>query len=107
MIYELRTYAVPEGRMPELLSLFEDVIFNLFKRSKIKPVSFWMNQNENKFVYVCEFENESAKETAWQAFKADPEWISGWQERSDPNNPLVTEVSSEILVPVQFSTATK
>lgn len=103
MIYELRTYVVPEGRMPELLSLFEDVIFDLFKRANIKPVSFWTKKDASAFVYVCEFESETAKEAAWQTFLEDPEWIAAWRDRLDPENPMVTEVSSEILIPVRFS----
>ena len=66
MIHKLRTYVVPEGRMPELLSLFEDVIFDVFRRSNIKAVSFWTNRDVNALVYVCEFESETAKEAAWR-----------------------------------------
>jgi hypothetical protein len=59
--------------MPEVLSLFEDVLFDVFQRS-----------------------------TAWQAFFADPEWITAWRDRSDPENPMVAEVSSEILIPLEL-----
>lgn len=107
MIYELRTYVVPEGRMPELLSLFEDVIFGLFERAKITPVSFWMRKDASAFVYVCKFESEAAKEKAWQTFLKDPEWVAAWRDRSDPEDPMVAEVSSEILIPVQFPASTR
>lgn len=103
MIYELRTYVVPEGRMPELLSLFEDVLFDVFRRSGIKAVSFWTKKDTSALVYVCEFESEAAKEASWQTFLNDPEWIAAWRDRSDPEDPMVTKVSSEILNPVRFS----
>ena len=102
MIHELRTYAVPEGRMPEVLSLFNEVLFDVFGRSNIKVVSFWTKRDSNALVYICEFESEAAKATAWEAFFADPAWISAWKDRSDPKDPLVTEVSSEVLVPSPF-----
>jgi hypothetical protein len=102
MIHELRTYSVPEGRMPEVLSLFEDVLFDVFRRSRIKTVSFWTKNDSKALVYICEFESEEAKEIAWQAFFADPEWIAAWRDRSDPENPMVSEVSSEVLAPFEF-----
>jgi hypothetical protein len=107
VIHELRTYVVPQGRMPELLSLFEDVLFDVFRRSNIKVVSFWTKKDANALVYVCEFESEAAKATAWEIFFADPQWIAAWRDRSDPKDPMVTEVSSEILNPVPFSSATR
>ena len=102
MIHELRTYTVPDGRMPEVLSLFEDVLFDVFRRANIKTVSFWTNKAPNALVYNCEFENEEAKEAAWQAFFADPEWITAWRDRSAPENPMVAAVSSEILIPLEL-----
>ena len=71
MIHELRTYVVPDGRMPELLALFENILFGIFDRSNIKVVEFWTKRDVNELVYVCEFENEEAKKSAWDAFKAN------------------------------------
>ena len=45
MIHELRTYTVPDGRMPEVLSLFNEVLFDVFERSSIKVISFWTKKN--------------------------------------------------------------
>lgn len=106
MIYELRNYVVADGRMPELLSRFEDIFFPIFKRSNIKVVSFWMKKDANELVYVCEFGSEAAKEVAWEAFLVDPEWIA-LRDRPDPKGPIVTKVTSETLIPVQLpATAT-
>lgn len=102
MIHELRTYTVPDGRMPEVLSLFNEVLFDVFERSNIKVVSFWTKKNASALIYVCEFESESAKAAAWEVFYADLAWIDAWKDRSDPKNPMVTEVLSEILVPTPF-----
>ena len=68
MIHELRTYTLPDGRMPEVLSLFNEVLFDVFGRLKIKVVSFWTNRDASALVYVCEFDSEAAKAVAWEAF---------------------------------------
>ena len=68
MIPELRTYTVPDGRMPEVLSLFNEVLFDVFARSNIKVVSFGTRRDTSKLVYICKFESEAAKAAAWEAF---------------------------------------
>ncbi len=102
MIHELRTYTIPEGRMPEILSLFNDVLFDVFRRSNIKVISFGTKRDSSALVYVCEFESESAKAAAWESFFADPAWTTAWGERSDPKDPMVSKVSSEVLIPAPF-----
>lgn len=102
MIHELRTYTVPDGRMHEVLSLFNEVLFDVFRRLNIKVISFGTKKNSNALVYVCEFESEAAKAAAWESFFADPAWIAAWEDRSDPKEPMVSEVLSEIVNPVPF-----
>jgi hypothetical protein len=102
VIHELRTYTVPDGRMPEVMSLFNEVLFAVFARSNIKVVSFGTKRDSSTLVYMCEFDSEAAKVEAWKAFFSDPEWVAAWQERSDPKDPMVTEVLSEVVDPVPF-----
>ena len=101
MIHELRTYVVNDGRMPELLSVFENIVFGVFDRSNIKVVSFWTKKDANELVYVCEFENEAAMNAAWDAFRADPDWVS-WKAQTNPEDPMVSEIISETLIPIPF-----
>jgi len=102
VIHELRTYTIPEGRMPEIMSLFNDVLFDVFRRSNIKVISFGTKRDSSAVVYVCEFESEAAKAAAWESFYADSAWTTAWRERSDPKDPMVSEVSSEVLIPAPF-----
>ena len=44
MVYELRTYRIPEGKMPNILSRFENITFGLFERHGIEVVGFWTRQ---------------------------------------------------------------
>jgi hypothetical protein len=100
MIHELRTYVVADGRMPELLLLLES-FSGVFDRSKIKIVEFWTKKDTSELVYVCEFESEEAKKSAWDAFTADPDYVSH-KAQEDPKGPIVTDYTSEILIPVSI-----
>ncbi len=102
MIYEHRTYRIPEGRMPDILNRFETTTFNLFDRHSIQVVGFWTRSDANDLIYICKFENEGAMEKAWDAFRADPEWIAA-REKTEANGPIVDEVISHVLIPTTFS----
>ena len=102
MIHELRTYRIPDGRMPDILSRFENTTFGIFERHSIKVVGFWTKKDVNEFVYICEFESEDTMNTAWDAFRADPDWNKAKAE-TEANGPIVSGVSSETLAPTSFS----
>lgn len=102
MVYELRTYRIPEGRMPDILNRFETTTFNLFERHRIEVVGFWTRTDANELVYLCRYESEAAMEGAWEAFRADPEWVEA-REKTEANGPIVDEVISHTLVPTSFS----
>ena len=102
MIYELRTYRIPEGRMPDILNRFETTTFTIFERHGIEVVGFWTKRDVNELVYICKFETENAMQDAWDAFRADPEWIAA-REKTEANGAIVNEVISEVLAPTAFS----
>ncbi len=102
MIYELRTYRVSEGRMSDILNRFETTAFGVFDRHGIEVIGFWTKKGANDLVYLCRFENEEAMQKAWDAFRADPEWIAA-KARTEADGPLVSEVISETLSPTSFS----
>lgn len=102
MIHELRTYRVPDGRMPDILDRFENITFDLFDRHSIKVVGFWTKKDANELVYICEYANAAQMDTQWDAFRADPDWVAE-REKTEANGPIVAEVNSEILEPISFS----
>ena len=103
MIYELRMYKIPEGRMPDILDRFETVALKISERHGIEILGFWTRVDANELVYLCRFESEEAMEKAWTAFHADPEWIEA-RKRTTADGPIVDEVLSHTLVPTSFST---
>lgn len=102
MVYEQRTYVIPEGRMPDILDRFESTTFGLFERHGIEVVGFWIRTDACELVYLCRFESEAAMEAAWGAFRSDPEWVET-RERTEANGPIVGEIISRTLVPAPFS----
>ena len=102
MIHELRTYRIPDGRMPDILARFENTTFAIFERHNIKVVGFWAKKDANELVYICEFNSEDAMNSAWDAFRADPDWAKAKAE-TEANGPIVSEVISETLTPTSFS----
>lgn len=102
MIYELRTYLIPEGRMPNILNRFETITFNIFKRHNINVVGFWTKPDNSALIYMCKFDSEEAMKKSWDAFRADPEWIQK-KAQTEANGPIVSKVISEVLTATVFS----
>lgn len=104
MQYELRTYLIPDGRMDDILARFRDVTMGLFGKYNMECVGFWTIDNEEDYalVYLMRYESAAVQEAAWDAFRADPEWIAT-RERTEANGPIVQEVISKDLTPVDFS----
>jgi hypothetical protein len=102
LIHELRTYRIPDGKMPNILSRFEDITFGIFDRHGIKVTAFWTKKDVNELIYLCEFENEAAMTSAWDAFRVDPDWVAAKAE-TEAAGPIVSEVISEVLIPTSFS----
>ena len=102
MIHELRTNRIPDCKIPNILSRFENITFGLFARHNIKVIGFWTKDDTNELVYICEYESVDAMDTAWEAFRNDPDWAAAKAE-TEANGPIVSEVISETLTPTGFS----
>jgi len=105
LLYELRTYLIPAGRMPDILARFATVTLSLFARHGMELVGFWTEvgpQAENALVYLLRFADEAAQERAWRAFRADPEWVAA-RARTEAAGPIVARVISKNLAPTPFS----
>ena len=102
MIYELRTYRIPEGRMDDILNRFAGITFKIFQRHNIQVAGFWTRSDADELVYLCKFDSEAAMKKAWDAFRADPEWVEA-KKRTEAKGPIVSEVISHTLIPTPFS----
>ena len=52
--------------------------------------------------YMLVWESLAERETKWNAFAADPEWLAKRAE-TEADGPIVSFLSNEFLVPTKFS----
>jgi hypothetical protein len=92
--FELRTYHAPT--MPQLVALhqrFAGPEVRVFHRSGIFPLfyaSTLIGTNLPNLTYLIPFDSLAAREKAWDAFSADPEWIKARKESIDKFGQIVS-----------------
>jgi hypothetical protein len=105
MLHELRIYNAVPGKLSELHARFRDHTNAIFAKHGFKPVGYWTNligPSNQQLIYILEWEDLAHCEEAWEAFKADPEWIAV-KSASEKDGPLVADLSSSILQPTDYS----
>jgi hypothetical protein len=75
--FELRTYTVREGSSIDLLhSRFREHTNALFKKHGMTIVGFWQPVTKpDTLIYLLAYKDGAARDAAWAAFGADPEWV--------------------------------
>jgi NIPSNAP len=76
--FELRTYTVRPGAgdINLLHSRFRDHTNALFKKHGMTIVGFWQPvAKPDQLVYLLAYKDGAARDAAWAAFAADPEWV--------------------------------
>ena len=105
MIYELRVYHCVPGRLPDLVKRFDTLTLPLWKKHGIEQAGFWTvaigNSNQDLY-YMLKWDSLADREKKWNAFQADPQWISARAE-TEKNGPIVARVENSILQPTNFS----
>jgi hypothetical protein len=78
-IFELRTYRSPTARQWKLLhERFAGPEIKIFSRVGVHPLlysSTVFGPNRPNLTYLIPFDSLAAREKAWTAFGADPEWV--------------------------------
>lgn len=105
MIHELRIYHCAPGRLPALLKRFSTTTLGIWERHGIRQAGFWTTEigpTNHALYYLLEWESLAERETKWNAFQADPEWIAKRAE-SEKDGPIVATLENIILKPTAFS----
>ena len=105
MIHELRIYHSVPGRLPALLARFENHTLRIWEKHGIRQAGFWttlIGKSHRQLTYMLAWDSLAERETRWTAFVADPEWLAVAAE-SEKDGQLVENISSELLVPTNFS----
>lgn len=104
--FELRVYTAEEGKLEALHRRFREHTIALFEKHGVEIVGFWTpSQGEeaaNTLVYLLAFPSQEARDLAWKAFVADPEWQRVYTE-SRKDGPLVKKVESTMLGATDYS----
>jgi hypothetical protein len=97
--FELRTYTVRPGGQGDadlLHKRFREATMRFFQKHGMDVVGFWAPVSKpDTLVYVLAYENAAARDRAWAAFSADPEWIKAR-----------TEMAVDLTVTNEFMIAT-
>jgi hypothetical protein len=104
-IYELRTYTVLPGRLPDVLARFERHTIGIWNRLGIRSFGFWTpltGPSSNELIYFLIWESLAQRETLWQSFVQDPEW-QDVRHRSEANGPILANIASQFLAPTAFA----
>ena len=76
--FELRTYTVKEGsgNIDVLHARFREHTNALFKKHGMTIVGFWQPvAKPDQLIYILAYKDAAARDAAWAAFQADPEWM--------------------------------
>lgn len=106
-IYELRIYHAAPGKLDALNARFRGHTLKLFERHGMTNVAYWVEQpNEGspggRVVYVLAYPSRKAREKAWAAFGADPEW-QAVAAASNAGGQLVERVESIFMTQADYS----
>ena len=95
--FELRTYTVRDGSSIDVLhARFREHTSALFIKHGMTIVGYWQPlAKPNTLVYMLAYKDAAARDAAWTAFNADPEWVK-----------VRTEMQVDVQVDSQFMSAT-
>ncbi len=98
-VYELRVYHCFEGRRPALIKRFQEHTTRIFEKHGMENVAYFLPTAEDKkndLIYLLAYPSMEAREAAWKAFGADPEWKKVAEE-SQMNGKIVASVDANFL----------
>jgi hypothetical protein len=105
MIHEIRIYHCAPGRLPALNKRFETITLGFWKKHGIRPVGFWttlIGDSNQTLTYMLEWESLAERETKWNAFASDPEWLAKRAE-TEAERIIVERIENCILAPTTYS----
>ena len=105
-VFELRTYTVAEGKLPNLLTLFRDDAIRLLEKHGMTHVGYWVPQDSprsgNTLIYIVSHDSREEAQKSWGAFRDDAEWQRVKKESQAGGN-IVVNVESVFIEATDFS----
>jgi hypothetical protein len=106
--FELRTYYANPGKLEALNARFRQHTNKLFQKHGMTLVAYWMpvtppaEGTGGTLIYVLAFPSVEAREAAWKAFGADPEWTKV-RDESERDGKLLAKIESVIMKATDYS----
>jgi hypothetical protein len=107
-VFELRTYYANPGKLEALNTRFREHTNGLFEKHGMTLVAYWMpvappiHCTGGTLIYVLAYPSVEAREAAWKAFGADPDWIAA-RDASEKDGKLVAKVDSVLMQATDYS----
>ena len=102
-LFETRIYYTEPGRLDALLARFRNHTTKIFEKHGMTNIGYWIPlHEENKLIYVLAYPDRAARDAAWKAFGADPEWVKVRTE-SEVSGKIVSKVESIFMDATDFS----
>ena len=97
--FEMRTYTVHEGRMPDLIQRFQNHTRALFTKHGIENVAYFLSEEEpqKKLTFILGYPSASERDIRWNNFANDPEW-KAVAAASEANGKIVQKVDQVFMV---------
>ncbi len=98
VIIELRIYHCLPTRLPALNERFTRTTLGYFRKYGIEPLGFWttlVGPTNHSLTYMLKWDSLAERETRWNAFASDPEWIAARNATETPS-PIVERVEGAI-----------
>jgi hypothetical protein len=106
-VFELRVYHSPTWRqLAALHERFAGPEIKIFARVGVHPVfysSAVFGQNLPNLTYLIPFDNLAAREKAWTAFGADPEWVKVRKESIDRSGQISSVMQMSLYRATPYS----
>lgn len=107
-VFELRTYESPtEAASQRKIDMFMKLgELEIFRRVGLTPVFFGkvvIGPRQPAFTYLLTFPDMAAREKAWAAFRADPEWLKLKAMPGYTDAEIMSNISDTLLRPAGYS----
>jgi hypothetical protein len=98
--FELRRYTLEEGSSADVLhARFRERTLALFRRHGMTVIGFWQPVGRlDQLVYILAYHDAAARDSAWAAFSADPEWVKTHTEMH-----VSVDVDNTFMVATDYS----
>jgi hypothetical protein len=97
--FEMRTYTVNEGKMPDLIQRFQNHTLALFTKHGIENVAYLLSEEEpdKQLTFIIGYPSASERDIRWNNFANDPEW-KAVAAASEANGKIVQKVDQVFMV---------